>query len=103
MGSIFDAMYHYLSQWDQAYANRWMAFIRSTHNTWEDDIARACRFWQLELSALETAHARHIREHLVPQNDLGVIMDIFVKEVMPLLIDNPKLFTRLSLSWGSIY
>jgi len=96
-------MYHYLVQWDEAYANRWLAFIRSTHNNWEDDKTRACRFWVLELGAVSTEHTRHIREHLVPTNDHAVIMDIFKKEILPLLIQHPKTFIQLSLAWGTIY
>lgn len=103
MGTIFDAMFLYLSKWDEGYAHRWMAFMQATHNGWESDIGRACRFWSLELSAVDTETTRRIREHLVPTNDLSVVMDIFCKDIVPLLDHHSNEFRALSYEWGTDY
>lgn len=101
MGSIFDAMFYHLSQWDERYAHRWLAFILATHNPNETDLERACRFWSLELSAVDTESTRSIREHLVPSNDVSVILNIFSNEIIPLLAYHKHTFFTLSHSWGS--
>jgi hypothetical protein len=103
MGTIFDAMFLSLCEWDEGYAHRWVAFMKATRNKWESDLARACRFWSLELSAVDTETTRLIREHLVPTNNQAVVMDIFRKDIVPLLEHHEREFHALSHEWGFDY
>ena len=103
MNAIFDEMYDRLSQWDEAYARRWLTYMRATHNRLENEAACACRFWSLELAVLNTETVRRIRGHLVPTNHTAVILDIFQFKVMPLLERHPITFKTLSHDWGSTY
>lgn len=104
MGSVFDAMAYYLStMWNERYAERWLAFMLATHNGQEEDLVRACRFWVLELSAVDTESTREIREHLTPDNNLSVIMNIFKDEIIPVLQNHESEFLELSRVWGSVY
>lgn len=105
MTNIVNLIYYALSTWDEQYANAWKAYIQSTYlqqghegNPYHNAV---CRFWALELAAVNASATQKTRLHFVPSNSMLVLEEIFKQEILPFIIENESEFKELSKCWDS--